>query len=112
MAIQFGCATLGTATTYGAVNRASQKTDAEIATASNALGNVTNAQAYSRKTTGSVRVVYWTDGTGIPEVGVAAAVAGVSGLCTSVNHEETNTGYRMCDLESVLHDSATIGALA
>ncbi len=112
MAIQFGCATLGGTLTYGAVNKASKKTDAEIATAANNLGGVTNAQAYSRKTTGSVRVVYWTDGTGIPEIGLAATIAGVAGLCTSIKHEEVNTNYRMCDLEAVLHDSAAVGALA
>ena len=112
MAIAFGCATLGGTLTYGAVNKASKKTDAEIATAANNLGGVTNAQAYSRKTTGNVSVVYWSDGSGIPEIGLAATIAGVAGLCTAIKHEEVNTNYRMCDLEAVLYDAAAVGALA
>jgi hypothetical protein len=108
MAVSFGVVT-GATCSYGTVNGSELEGTAEIAEARNALGLVTNEQAYSRTVTGRVTAVL--TGTA-PAAGSSLTIHGQAGLCTRVKQIESNTGYAMVEAETQKKDSATQVALA
>ena len=108
MAISFGVVT-GATCDYGTVNSSEKATTAEIAQARNAVGLITNEQAYSRTTTAKVTAVL--TGTA-PAAGTSVAIHGATGLLTNVREYETNTGYAMVDAENTKGDTASQVALA
>jgi hypothetical protein len=91
------------------VNNSELEGTSEIAEARNALGLVTNEQAYSRTVTGRVTAVL--TGTA-PAAGASLTIHGQAGLCTRVKQIESNTGYAMVEAETQKKDSSTQVALA
>ena len=83
---------------------------AEIGQCRNALGAVTNEQAYSRTVKSKVSGVL-VGGTA-PAAGSSATVFGNTGLVESVSIQEENTGYKMIDATITKSDGATQVALA
>lgn len=108
MAVSFGVVA-GATCTYGTVNSAESATSAEIATARNAVGVVTNAQAYSK--TSSAKLTAVLTGSA-PSAGAALTIYGLAGLATNVREIESNTAYEMIEAETQKKDSATQVALA
>ena len=107
MAISFGVVT-GATCAYGTVTGSDIKDSAEIAQARNALGAITNEQAYSRTVKASISGVL----TGsAPSSGTAATIAGKAGLLENVETSETNTGYQQFSATNTKGDSATQVAL-
>jgi len=107
MAISFGVVA-GATCGYGTVNSAEKAQTAAIAEARDALGLVTNQQAYSRTTTAKLTAIM-TDTA--PLAGASLTIYGVTGLASSVRQIETNTGYRTIEAETTVSDSATQVAL-
>ena len=110
MAVSFGCTvTTGYVPAYGVANSQGSSATAEIAQCRNALGAVTNEQAYSRTVKRNCTAVY----TGsLPAAGSKATIFGVEALVESASVTETNTGYAMAECTTTLADSATQVALA
>jgi hypothetical protein len=107
MPVAFGCTTASPS--WGVSNSQTVTGTAEIGQARNALGLVTNEQAYSRTVKGQVTAVF--TGTA-PAAGASATAVGIAGLVESVAVTETNTGYQVADVTVTKADSATQVALA
>ncbi len=108
MAVSFGVVT-GVTCSYGTVTESDIKDTAEIAQQRNALGAVTNEQAFSRTVKASIKGVL----TGAaPASGSAATIAGKAGLLENVETSETNTGYAQFSATNTKADAATQVALA
>lgn len=107
MAVSFGC--VAASPSWGVANSQGSTGTAEIGQARNALGVVTNEQAYSRTVKSQCTAVF----TGsAPAAGASATVFGNTGLVESVALTETNTGYQMADVTITKADGATQFALA
>jgi hypothetical protein len=102
MGVTFGCTT--TAPAFGVAQSGGSTATAEIGQCRNALGVVTNEQAYSRTVKGQVTAVF----TGsAPLAGASATAFGLTGLVESVAVTESNTGYSMIDVTVTKADAAT-----
>ena len=107
MPVVFGCNTASPA--FGVSNSQGSTATAEIGQCRNALGVVTNEQAYSRTVKSQVTAVY----TGsAPAAGASSTIFGNTGLVESVAITEQNTGYSMVDATITKSDAATQVALA
>ena len=107
MAVSFGCTTASPS--WGVANSQGSTGTAEIGQARNALGLVTNEQAYSRTVKSQCTAVF--TGTA-PTAGASATVFGNTGLVESVGVTEVNNGYSMADVTITKSDAATQVALA
>lgn len=106
MPVAFGCTTASPS--WGVANSQSTNATAEIGQARNALGLVTNEQAYSRTVKGQCTAVF----TGsAPAAGAKATAVGIEGLVESVAVLENNTGYQMAEVTVTKSDSAAQEAL-
>lgn len=101
MALSFGVTSTGG---YGVLNSVTTTYSTEVADARNALGKVTNQQAYSKTSEVSFDGLFNGD-TLAP--GTSVTVAGVTGILTTVAKTETNTEYQKVSGTISKKDAAT-----
>jgi hypothetical protein len=107
MARSFGVLTSGKAGfTASLLQSVRENTTAEIAEARDSIGKVTDQKAYSIEATGELEAILDSSDT-LPGAGTSVTVGAVTGLITSVGSEETNTGYKSCNVAVSKKDAAT-----